>query len=148
MDDKLKLVKNIDPLKETNNFWRVCPRLLQYLPESACGKGKPQTNASNGKIQEEPECPWWINSEKHHFCFWRYLKDMSDVDGVMQELTQAEVAQLFGWSNTKTHFMIKQAEQELTEALKTYGALELILDSSDEEFQAAATYRPDDESFE
>lgn len=46
----------------------------------------------------------------------------------MKELVQSELAALFGWSNTKTHFMLKQAMTELTEALKIYGAIELLQD--------------------
>jgi hypothetical protein len=51
----------------------------------------------------------------------------------MKELVQSELAALFGWSNTKTHFMLKTAMTELTEALKLYGAAEL-LSGADEEF--------------
>ena len=46
----------------------------------------------------------------------------------MKELVQSELAELFGWSNTKTHFMLKQAMVELTEALNAYGASDLLQD--------------------
>lgn len=117
----LRLIEKPKKLGTANNFWRCCPLSKEYLPESICPKGE-----FDGK--EEPECAWWINSEAHGYCFWRYVKDKSDADGVMKELVQSELAALFGWSNTKTHFMLKQAMQELTVALKTHGASELLSD--------------------
>lgn len=129
MDEKpnLKLLKRPAELKSANNFWRCCPLAKQYLPESICTDGKPLTDV-NGKIVDEPRCEWWINSATHQYCFWRYVKDKSDVNGVMKELVQSELAALFGWSNTKTHFMLKQAIEELTQALKIHGAMELLED--------------------
>lgn len=144
MDDKLKLLKTPAPLTQSNNFWRVCPRHLEYLPEKCCEKGKPKINPSNGKIHDEPECPWWINSAEHHYCFWRYIQDKSGPDGVMQELVQSELAQLFGWSNTKTHFMLKQAMEELTNALNIHGAFELLEEIDDNEFQSMVDVPSDD----
>lgn len=126
MEDKpnLRLITKPKDLKSVSNFWRCCPLMKEYLPESPCSEGKPVS--SNGKVQDEPGCPWWINSADHNFCFWRFVKDKSDEDGVMKELVQSELAALFGWSNTKTHFMLKQAMTELTDALKLYGAAELL----------------------
>lgn len=123
---KLKLLKRPQDLKEVNNFWRCCPISKEYLPETTCPEGSPVI--SKGRVQEEPKCAWWINSAEHNYCFWRYLKDKSDSDGVMKELVQTELAALFGWSNTKMHFMLKQAITELTEALATYGAQDLLQD--------------------
>lgn len=122
----LKLITKPKELRSANNFWRCCPLAREYLPEAACPEGKP--DASQGKIQDEPGCKWWINSAEHNYCFWRYVREKSDTDGVMKELVQSELAALFGWSNTKTHFMLKQAMTELTEALKIYGAIELLQD--------------------
>lgn len=130
---KLTLLKRPQDLKAANNFWRCCPLNKEYLPETTCPEGSPVI--SKGKVQEEPRCQWWVNSPEHNFCFWRYVKDKSDADGMMKELVQSELAALFGWSNTKTHFMLKQAMVELTEALKTYGAIDLLqdLDADQEE---------------
>lgn len=129
---KLKLLKRPQDLKISNNFWRCCPLQNEYLPETACQEGSPKL--SRGKIQEEPKCQWWLNSPDHYYCFWRYIKDRSDENGVMKELVQSELAALFGWSNTKTHFMLKQAMIELTEALRVYGAVDMLQDlDSDEE---------------
>lgn len=123
---KLTLLKRPQDLKEANNFWRCCPLSKEYLPETECPEGSPTVR--KGKIQEEPRCAWWINSADHNFCFWRYVKAKSDTDGMMHELVQSELAELFGWSNTKTHFMLKQAMVELTEALRVYGAIDLLQD--------------------
>ena len=109
----------------------------EYLPESACPEGAPRV--SRGKVQEEPACPWWINSPAHNYCFWRYVKDKSDEDGVMRELVQTDLAELFGWSATKTHFVLKQAMVELTDALKTYGAIDLLRDIDVEDTELEAT---------
>ena len=51
----------------------------------------------------------------------------------MKELVQSELAELFGYSNTKTHFVLKQAIEELKSALMFNGANELLDGSSDEE---------------
>lgn len=123
---KLSLLKRPQDLPGVNNFWRCCPLKNEYLPETTCPEGTPRSH--RGKIQEEPRCAWWINSPDHHFCFWRYVKDKSDADGVMHELVQSDLAALFGWSNTKTHFMLKQAVVELTEALRVHGASDLLQD--------------------
>lgn len=68
--------------------------------------------------QEETDCPWFIDSPEHHNCFWLYVKTKSAPDGSMPELVQTEIAKLVGWSNTKTHFVLKQAMEELEKALK------------------------------
>lgn len=76
--------------------------------------------------KSEEACPWYINSPKHQNCFWVYILDKSAPDGSMPELVQSEMAALLGWSNTKTHFMLKQAMVELVEALTKNQANQLI----------------------
>jgi hypothetical protein len=112
MDDKpkLRVVHNLKALP-SRVFAVCCP-----------------IDVSKSSQHDETNCPWWINSESHGNCFWRYIRDKSDHDGAMQELVQSELAALLGWSNTKTHFMLKQAMDELSEALETYEA-ESLLDS-------------------
>ncbi len=51
----------------------------------------------------------------------------------MPELVQSEIADLMGWSNTKTHFMLKTAMAELIEALKTAQAQELLSQNYEEQ---------------
>ncbi len=76
-----------------------------------CGFGKPKT---------ESECQWWINSKKHNFCFWKYVKDRSNIYGEMPELAQLDIAKLLGWSNTKAHFIIKEAMENLETLLRAH----------------------------
>ena len=134
-DKKLKLIKSPEKLGRSNNFWRVCPRMLEFLPDSHCSKGKPIITGKSKRVQEEPSCQWWINSPDHNYCFWKYIHDKSSVDGVMNELVQSELANLFGWSNTKTHFILKEAIEELTSALKTHGAVEMLSEMDQQEYQ-------------
>lgn len=82
---------------------------------------------------EDVGCPWYINSPEHHNCLWLYIKDKSGPDGSMPELVQAEIAQLLGWSNTKTHFMLKQAMTDLIEALKKFNANQLLNSDPEQE---------------
>lgn len=89
-----------------------------------------QDNKPNNK--EEVGCPWYIDAPEYNNCFWQYVKAVSAPDGSMPELVQSEIAKLLGWSNTKTHFMLKQAMLELTEALKTNNASELLKKLHDE----------------
>lgn len=156
MDDKkkLELIKTPEPLKESNNFWRTCPRMLEFLPETPCSKGKPLISSKSKRVQDEPECPWWINSKEYNYCFWKYVHSKSSPDGVMPELVQSDLAQLFGWSNTKTHFVLKEAIEELTTALKVYGAMDLLreIDNDDLEDMMSAdselSYNDSNESYE
>ncbi len=83
------------------------------------------TQANNN---DESKCPWRINSEKHDNCFWAYVRDKSSPDGSMKELSQVDIANLMGWSHTKTHFLIKEATAELIEVLNKTGAHNLIDD--------------------
>lgn len=75
---------------------------------------------------EDVGCPWHINSPEHQNCLWVYIKEKSGPDGSMPELVQSEIAALLGWSNTKTHFMLKQAMTELIEALQKFRANQLL----------------------
>lgn len=81
--------------------------------------------------KQEDACEWHINSPKHYDCLWIYIIDNSSIDGSMPELVQSEIAQLLGWSNTKTHFMLKQAMAELVEALTNHKANQLISKDQD-----------------
>lgn len=87
-------------------------------------------NKSDNK--QEETCPWYINSPKHYDCLWIYIIDKSGPDGSMSELVQSEIAQLLGWSNTKTHFMLKEATIELVEALQKFKANQLLSPNIDQ----------------
>jgi hypothetical protein len=86
---------------------------------------KNKLNNKETKSQED-QCDWWINSEKYKYCFWIYVKAQSGPDGSMKELVQSQIAELMGWSNTKTHFALKEAMVELIAALKMHKANELL----------------------
>lgn len=92
---------------------------------------KPKVGLSDNK--QEEACEWCINSPAHYNCFWAYVLDKSGPDGSMPELAQSEIANLLGWSNTKTHFMLKQAMAELIEAFNKYKANQLLASNSTNE---------------
>lgn len=83
-------------------------------------------NNKETKSQDDADCVWWINSTQDNNCFWQYIKRVSAPDGSMPELVQAQIADLMGWSNTKTHFALKEAMTELIAALKANKANELL----------------------
>ncbi len=92
-----------------------------------CQNTCPLNNKSvNNEEETQEQCIWWINSPDHNYCFWDYVKNKSSIDGSMLELSQSEIAQLMGWSNTKTHFMLKDAMVELVDALNQNKAKELL----------------------
>jgi hypothetical protein len=86
---------------------------------------------NNSDNKDDVGCPWYINSPKHNNCLWVFIKESSGPDGSMKELVQTEIAQLLGWSNTKTHFMLKQAMAELIEALQKFRANQLLTSDPD-----------------
>lgn len=116
---ELTLIKSKDPLaREGSNFWKTCPRMLEYLPESECELGKLEKDKSGRYIV--PKCAWWIRSEEHHNCFWRFVQSKSTADGIMEELSLAEISRLFGWSSSKINEYYKEAIEELKVALEDY----------------------------
>lgn len=100
--------------------------------DSADKKAKTRLSDNKQDNKQEEACPWHINSPKHYDCLWIYIIDKSGPDGSMHELVQSEIAQLLGWSNTKTHFMLKQAMTELIEALYKNRANQLISQDPDQ----------------
>jgi hypothetical protein len=82
------------------------------MPDTPCSMGKPVKNA-RGRVVQEPACPWWIDSEKHNYCFWKFIQENSLPNGKMDSLLQNEIAQTFGCSSTKIHFIVKDAVQKL-----------------------------------
>lgn len=82
--------------------------------------------------KNEETCDWYINSPEHYNCLWIYIIDKSQLDGSMPEMVQTEIANLMGWSNTKTHFALKQAMSELIEALTRNKANQLISQDPDQ----------------
>lgn len=102
----------------------------------SCKNADDDSNKNQGS--DENGCPWWINSPDHGNCFWQYVQEKSGPDGSMPELVQSEIADLMGWSNTKTHFMLKQATLELVTALKAHKANQLL--NQDHEVSIESNY--------
>lgn len=92
-----------------------------------------QTLNKEVKSQDEACCPWWIKSSEDDNCFWKYVRRLSSEDGSLKEHVQSEIAELMGWSNTKTHFILKVAMEELVAALKANDAQELLSSGYEEQ---------------
>lgn len=114
---KLKLVKSNKKSKKKS----IAPR----------AKCCPLGDLEKVHNTKEEAGDWWINSEKHRYCFWQFIKDRSNPEGVMKELVQSELAGLFNWSNTKTHLILKEAMEELVTVLEERGGRDLIANSED-----------------
>ena len=110
-NSKLKLVKKVKDL-QPRNYWNTVGKDKEFFPSEPRPESKP-TYDKLGRVLNEPLDEWWINSEKHHFCFWTLVKKRSQVDGTMEPLLQSEMTKLFGCSSTKVHFMIKEALDNL-----------------------------------
>jgi hypothetical protein len=133
------------------NSCQDCPKKPNINDESLCNKGLEKINTSDNKESDNLECDWWVNSPDHNNCFWTFIKDKSSPEGVMQELVQSDLANLFGWSTTKTHFVLKQAIEELVTALKLQYPRDLLIEDSgdisiDDSLNNFDSY--DDDSFE
>jgi hypothetical protein len=95
------------------NYWNTSGSGREFFPTEPRVDSIPTFN-KQGRVIAEPKDEWWINSEKHHFCFWTFIKERSQPDGTMEPLLQSEIAELFGCSSTKVHFMLKEALDHLT----------------------------------
>lgn len=111
-DKKLTLIKS--PVqKQPRNYWNTVGAGKEYFPNEPRPESVPTFNKA-GRVVTEPQDEWWINSKEHHFCFWEYVRKNSQPDGTMEPLLQSEIAELFGCSSTKVHFMLKEAMDRLT----------------------------------
>lgn len=116
-DDQKKTLKivekelDITTLK-ARNYWNTSGKNKEYFPTEPRPESIPTFN-KQGRVLQEPQDEWWINSKGHNFCFWSYLRDKSQPDGTMEPLLQSEIAELFGCSSTKVHFMLKEAMDKL-----------------------------------
>jgi len=111
--NKLKLVEKPKELKDSSNFWNCCPLQKDLTPDSECSEGKPsQEEYAQGK------CNWWLNSNKDHYCFWKYIKRMSSSDGSMPTASQAELSKLLNIPNTKVPLILKEAVDSLSKILR------------------------------
>lgn len=122
MTKKLKILK-LDPISppklesEPSNFWNSCIEKYDYLPESPCKAGTPDSNY-------QTSCEWWINSKEHNYCFWKYVKNNSREDGSLPPLKRKELAELLGISLHCLGEEIRSACDNLTLLLHEHGILE------------------------
>lgn len=95
------------PVKSAKtNFWTTCPRKLGYHPESTCPLGK--EGASSARA-EEKGCSWYINSPEDNYCFWTWIRRVSNKEGFMEPLLQHEVSEKLNMSNSKILVSYKEA---------------------------------------
>lgn len=97
---------------KARNYWNTTGKNKEYFPTEPRPESIPTFNKQE-RVLQEPQDEWWINSRDHNFCFWSYLRDKSQPDGTMEPLLQSEIADLFGCSSTKVHFMLKEAMDKL-----------------------------------
>lgn len=119
MSEKFKLIRNSRDIPSPRNYWNTSGKGKEYLPEETPLENIPEFT-SDGRVSKEPKNPWWINSPEHHYCFWTYIDSISNPDGTMEPLLQADIAKLFGCSSTKVHFMLKEALDHLKQAIEEY----------------------------
>ncbi len=58
-------------------------------------------------------CDWYINSEVDNYCFWTWLRRVSNADGIMHPLPQHEISALLGYSSSKIHAAYKEGLEKL-----------------------------------
>lgn len=95
------------------------------FPESSCPFGK---LAVESKSPEEG-CAWYINSEVDHYCFWKWVRRVSDSEGFMEPMLQHEISELLGYSSTKIHAIFKEA----VDKLKTFEEFEDLKEAFSQE---------------
>lgn len=103
------------------SFWNSCPQKLGYFPETACPLGKYSAETKD----TEKGCPWYVNSEQDNYCFWKWVRRVSNEEGFMEPLLQHEISELLCMSTTKIHASFKEAleiiqEYEEFEDLRDY----------------------------
>lgn len=97
---------------EARNYWNTSGKNKEFFPTEPTPDSLPTLN-KHGRVLAEPKNEWWVNSKDHHYCFWTYLRDKSQLDGTMEPLLQSEIARLMGCSVTKLHFLLKEAMSKL-----------------------------------
>lgn len=119
------------PKLEPRNYWNTSGKGKEFFPTEPRPDSIPVMSKS-GRIIQDPKDEWWINSAEHNYCFWSFLKSRSQPDGTMEPLLQSEIADLFGCSSTKIHFMLKEALDKLM-APENMKILQSLLEMTDEE---------------
>jgi len=109
------------------NFWNSCPKKLDYFPEASCPLGKA---GAETKGDHKKGCAWYINSFEDHYCFWTWLRRVSNDEGSFEPLLQHQMSKLMGVSGTKIHFILKEAMENLQKS-KEFEDLKAIAQSSE-----------------
>lgn len=92
------------------NYWNTIK--ADFFPTKPRPESIPKLN-SKKQVIDPPKDPWWVNSKEDHYCFWTFLKRHSGPDGRFEPLMQSEIASYLGYSNSKIHFLVKEALDEL-----------------------------------
>lgn len=109
----------------SRNFWNSCPRKLEYFIEVPCPLGRLGAHNTKNSSEITNRCNWFINSEEDFYCFWKWIRKVSDKDGNFKPLLQHEITTLLNCSSTKANINFKNALQNLKnteefEKLKEY----------------------------
>lgn len=139
-DNQSKLVliqTEVEP--KPRNYWNTSGLKKEFFPSEPRPESIPTLN-KHGRVIQEPQDEWWINSKEHNYCFWSYIRDKSQPDGTMEPLLQSEMSKLFGCSSTKVHFMLKEAMDKLLTA-ENIEVLQILHELSEEEpFEDVSLY--------
>lgn len=63
----------------------------------------------------EKGCHWYVNSEEDNYCFWKWVRRVSNEDGFMDPLLQSQMTHLLGISSSKIHASYKEAIEKIKE---------------------------------
>ena len=74
----------------SKNYWNSCPQKNSAFPEKPCPLGKSSTQSKDAHIS----CEWAINSSKDNYCFWKWVRSRSDIEGGMKPLATREMTKL------------------------------------------------------
>ena len=107
------------------SFWVTCPRKLEYFPTSACLVGKAGVDA---RAKGEPPCAWFINSEEDKYCYWKWIRRVSDNQGTFQPLLQKEITALLKMPSAKINESFERGLTELQEHEEFQRLKDLYLD--------------------
>lgn len=103
------LPPNQTEMLSKRNFWNSCPLRAGFFPDKACSLGKAVVDTKD----HSKGCEWYINSERDNYCFWTWVRRVSDAEGFMEPLLQHEMSELLGTSSTKIHSMYKETLQKI-----------------------------------
>lgn len=101
--------------KKQNNFCNSCVLELDEFPGKPCELGKLSFENKANLKNLEKSCPWFVNSEKHKFCFWVWIHENSDEHGKMPEFAYKEISNLLGLSNSAVGIILREGIVKIKE---------------------------------